>query len=49
MLEGGHALPTACAIAPIAEDALAELPGDTWALLASLREVDRLVTSQGAP
>lgn len=52
VLEGGHALPTACAIAPIAEDALArigqERARDTGALLVQLQRIDGLITGRSA-
>lgn len=52
VLEGGHALPTACAIAPIAEDVLArigqERARDTGALLAQLLRIDGLITERSA-
>lgn len=47
VLEGNHSLPTACAIAPIAEDALARLERDTDALLEEFRTLDRLITDHG--
>lgn len=46
VLEGGHELPQACAIAPVAELALDQLAADTSRLLERLREVDRLVTER---
>lgn len=49
VLEGGHPLPTSCAITPVAEDAVEKLAGDTDALLDAIREIDRLVASQGMP
>lgn len=49
LLEGDHPLPTACAVAPIAEMAFAEMAGDTDSLLEQLRTVDRLVTGRAAP
>lgn len=48
VLAGGHPLPGACAIAPIAEDAFARIDGDTDALLDSLRSIDRLLTTRDA-
>lgn len=47
VLEGDHPLPTASAIAPIAEDALARLAGDTDALLQHFRELDAMISRQG--
>jgi|JI10StandDraft_1071094.scaffolds.fasta_scaffold1308175_2 uncharacterized protein YqcC (DUF446 family) len=47
VLEGDHRLPQASAIAPIAEDALARLDGDTDAMLDAFRSIDRLLNSQG--
>lgn len=46
VLEGGHALPTACAIAPAAELALDELAADADHLLDRLRKIDRLITER---
>ena len=46
VLEGGHPLPTSCAITPVAEDAMEKIAGDTEALLDAIREIDRLVTSR---
>lgn len=46
VLEGGHPLPRACAIAPVAEDALARLEADTDQVLALLRDIDRLLTER---
>ncbi len=46
LLEGGHPLPAACAIAPVAEDALARLDADTDEVLALLRAIDRLLTER---
>lgn len=52
VLDGHHALPTASAIAPIAEDVLAriarERQRDTEALLAQLLRIDRLISGRDA-
>lgn len=45
ILEGSHSLPQACAIAPIAEDALALISSDTSTLLLHLQRIDYLITS----
>ncbi|MFZ5756393.1 MAG: YqcC family protein [Pseudomonadota bacterium] len=47
VLEGGHALPSACAIAPIAEDALTLIDGETGPLFDHLLRIDRLITERG--
>lgn len=44
LLEGGHPLPGVCAVAPIAGMALADIDGDTGALLEQLQAIDSLVT-----
>ncbi|MFZ5723617.1 MAG: YqcC family protein [Pseudomonadota bacterium] len=49
VLEGGHPLPQSCAVAPIAEDALARLNADTALLLAHLQDIDRLITERVSP
>lgn len=48
VLEGNHPLPTACAISPVAEDALEKIAGDTGALLDAFRALDRMISTQGA-
>lgn len=45
ILEGSHPLPQDCAIAPIAEDALALIPGDTTSLLLHLQRIDYLIVT----
>lgn len=47
VLEGDHPLPQSCAIAPMAEDALARLEGDTDPLLALFRALDSTITEEG--
>ena len=42
ILEGGHRLPGACTVAPMAEEALSGLEEDTEALTQVLREIDAL-------
>ncbi len=46
LLEGGHALPAQCGVAPIAEIAFADMDADTGELLEQLRAIDRLVTGR---
>lgn len=46
VLDGDHPLPTASAIVPVAEDAMARLEGNTDALLDAFRDIDRLINGQ---
>lgn len=46
VLEGGHSLPGASAIVPVAELALEKSEADNDALLDAFREIDRLLNSQ---
>lgn len=48
VLEGDHPLPGASAIAPIAEDALLLVDGDTGALLAQVQLIDQLIGTHAA-
>ncbi len=48
VLEGNHPLPSASAIAPIAEEALLLVDGDTGALLAQVLLIDRLIGARAA-
>lgn len=48
VLEGNHPLPTACAISPVAEDALEKLAGDTAALFDAFRALDHMISTQDA-
>lgn len=47
VLEGGHILPSACAIAPVAEIAFADHAADTDPLLEHLRRIDSLISGRG--
>jgi uncharacterized protein YqcC (DUF446 family) len=44
LIESGGTLPSACAIAPMAEETLGKLGLPTQELLATLRDLDRLIS-----